>query len=153
MSKGGARNRSGPAPDPSSLRSDKRSWTMLARSHDVAEPAWPLTEASDRELTLWSLLWMKPQAVLWDRNQQVFEVAMHVRTLAEAEKPGAPVNSRTLVRQQADALLLTIPAMLAAGVQITDDEVARARAAKAAEPVEAEQSSVRERMRLLAGDN
>lgn len=131
MATGGARMRSGPAPDPNALRRDRKddaAWTTLpadGRHGDI--PSWPLLDPDPRELQLWKEFWRKPQAILWEQNQQAFEVAMHIRTFFEAERPDASSSLRTLVRQQADALLLTIPAMHAARVKIAFDEVAAKR--------------------------
>lgn len=126
MASGGARANSGPAPDPNALRRDRKSdagWTVLPAAREGDAPAWPLTEWTRREEVLWVAFWAKPQAILWERNAQVFEVAMHVRCFAEAEMPEAGTSLRTLVRQQADALLLTIPAMHSARVKLSDDDL------------------------------
>lgn len=154
MPSGGARPRSGPAPDPNALRRDRKSdmagWTILpAEDLDVPAPEWPLTGQSEREETLWSVFWRKPQAALWKLNSQTFEVALHVRCFAEAEQPDAATPKRVLVRQQADALLLTMPAMLAARVRIASDELKPKR--EAAERPEVRASS-RSRLRAVAGD-
>ena len=150
MGSGGARVNSGPAPDPNALRRDRKSdagWTVLP-SGDRGKPApeWPLDGFSDREATLWAVFWAKPQAALWERNGQLFEVAMHVRCFAEAEVPTAATPLRTLVRQQADALLLTIPAMHSARVKISEDEVSQKR--EVASPVAARKSS-RDRLKVV----
>lgn len=149
-----ARPRSGPAPDPDALRRDRKSdsaWTTLPSGGFTGPvPDWPLADGSDREAELWSAFWRKPQAVLWARNQQAFEVAMHVRCFAEAERLGAPTSIRTLVRQQADALLLTIPAMHSARVRMASDELAPVRAAP--RPAGPSQPSVRDRLRAVSGE-
>lgn len=133
MASGGARTKSGPPPDPNALRRDRKSdagWTVLpVAGRTGAAPEWPLTEWTRREEVLWSSFWSKPQAILWERNAQVFEVALHIRCFAEAEKPDAATSLRTLVRQQADALLLTIPAMLSARVKLSSDDLAEKRQA------------------------
>jgi hypothetical protein len=116
MPKGGARARSGPAPDPNALRRerDEGEWTVLpAEGREGDPPAWPLLGQSEREVELWERLWRLPQAVVWQRLQQQIEVALHVRNLALAELIEAPVALRTLVRQQADSLGLTTPGMRA----------------------------------------
>jgi hypothetical protein len=152
MSSGGARARSGPPADPNALSRDRKSdvgFTVLPASGRVGDPpAWPLTEASPREAVLWAAFWAKPQAILWELNGQAFEVAMHVRCFAEAEMQQASSAVRTLVRQQADALLLTIPAMHSAWVRISVDEV---RGKREAAPVAAPASSSRSRLRAVAG--
>ena len=116
MAKGGARTRSGPAPDPTSFRQEREAgeWTILpAEGREGAPPDWPLTEQSDREATLWAALWAKPQAIMWKRYGQEFEVALYVRRLTEAELMDSRVNLSTLVRQMADSLGLTTPGMRA----------------------------------------
>lgn len=153
MSSGGARMRSGPAPDPNALRRDRKddaAWTTLpADGRQGAIPSWPLLDPDARELQLWKEFWAKPQAILWERNQQTFEVAMHIRTFFEAERPDASSSLRTLVRQQADALLLTIPAMHAARVRIAHDEVAVKRAEAEAEVPK--RLSARDRLKAVDG--
>jgi hypothetical protein len=77
-----------------------------------ARPKWPLVRPTRRELTLWADYWQKPQALIWERNQSEIEVALHVRTLVEAEgrrvweQKGAS-SLRKLVRDQQNSLLLT----------------------------------------------
>lgn len=151
MASGGARSRSGPAPDPNALRRDRKddaSWTTLpAEGRKGKAPTFPLVDPSPRELVLWSLFWRKPQAVLWEKNGQEFAVAMYVRTFSEAELAEAQTALRTLVRQQAGELLLTIPSMYSARVRIADDEVALARTASTApKPL-----SARDRLKVVNG--
>ena len=153
MTSSGARARSGPPPDPNALRRDRKSdadWSVIP-NEGMAAPAWPLTEISERETELWAAFWLKPQSNLWDQNGQVYEVAMHVRCFAEAEQPGALTNLRTLVRQQADALLLTMPAMLSARVKIAGDDLKTKRVEA---EVESPRQSSRSRLRAVqdAGD-
>lgn len=151
MPSGGARARSGPAPDPNALRRDRKSdgeWLTLPSEGRAGDaPAWPLELESRRELELWAELWSRPVAVLWERDRQFEYVALYVRTFVEAEERGASAAYRTLVRQMAGELLLTIPAMHAARVRIAVDEVADKR-----EP-EVKRSTARDRMRVVdSGD-
>lgn len=116
MPKGGARARSGPAPDPNALRRerDQGEWTILpAAGREGDAPVWPLAGQSDREAELWARLWTKPQALMWERLGQELEVALYVRNFALVELPGSPVNLGTLVRQQQDSLGLTTPGLRA----------------------------------------
>lgn len=127
MPKGGARTTSGPPPDPNALRRDRKSdgeWVTLPTSREGKSPLWPLIDQTGREERVWKSYWRKPQAILWERNGQEFEVALHVRHLVESEVEGATTAARTLVRQQMDSLLLTLPAMRSARVRIAEDEVA-----------------------------
>jgi len=113
MTRGGARIRSGPPADPNALRRerDKAEWIHLPGSAEAEAPAWPLIRATKRERVLWDREWRRPQALMWRRFDQVTEVAIYVRTLREAERPGAAVSLRTLLRQQMDALGLTGPGL------------------------------------------
>jgi hypothetical protein len=108
-----------------------------------------LPEQTSREEDLWWAFWRKPQAILWEQNGQVYEVALHVRCFAEAEKPDASSSLRTLVRQQADALLLTIPAMRAARVKLSSDELRQKREAASASKGKAQAKSSRTRLRAV----
>jgi hypothetical protein len=81
MPRGGARVTSGPPPDPNALRrdraSDKAGWTTLPAAGRAGKPpAWPLTEQTPREIRLWDDLWSRPQAVMWEKLGQEYEVAM-----------------------------------------------------------------------------
>ena len=116
MPKGGARARSGQAPDPEALRRERDKpgdWTTLPAEGRAGDPPeFPLADESEREAVLWAREWRRPQAVMWERNGQELEVAMYVRTVALAERRDAPVNARTLVRQQQEALGLSMPGLL-----------------------------------------
>lgn len=93
MTRGGARNRSGPQADPNSGRSDRRGYSLKALPSDGFDgeaPSWPLprrevfrkevdefgnsvpmfdkaaTEAvARREVELWEWAWLTPQACAW----------------------------------------------------------------------------------------
>jgi hypothetical protein len=151
MPKGGARTRSGPAPDPMALRRERDAgeWKVLpAEGREGATPDWPLTEQSDREAELWERLWRMPQAIMWERYGQEFEVALYVRRLGEAEEPGSSVTLSTLVRQFADSLGLTTPGMRANRWRVSTEEAERP-AVAAAGPGRA---STRSRLTVVAGD-
>ncbi|WP_231626418.1 hypothetical protein [Streptomyces apocyni] len=116
MPRGGARAVSGPAPDPRSLRSskaaDKGGWrTLPAEGRQGEPPQWPLTTAAERELDLWDELWGKPQAVAWEDMGQELEVALFVRTLAEAERADARVDVKKMIRSYLDSLGLSVAGM------------------------------------------
>lgn len=116
MPRGGARAVSGPPPDPRSLRStkvtDKGGWrTLPAEGRPGEAPEWPLTTPADRELDLWEDLWAKPQAVVWEDMGQELEVALFVRTLAEAERADARVDVKKMVRSYLDSLGLSVAGM------------------------------------------
>jgi hypothetical protein len=79
MVSGGARSRSGPAPDPMALRRERDAgeWKVLpGEGREGAIPEWPLEEQTVREGVLWGRLWRKPQALMWERYGQEYEVAL-----------------------------------------------------------------------------
>ena len=144
MAKGGARARSGPPPDPDSLTQADGEWTILpASGREGDAPPWPLAQAIERELDIWVDEWTRPQAVMWERQGQELEVALYVRSLVTAEAHNAPTNTRTLVRQQMEALGISVPGMLRNRWRIGE-----------VEPVEAEEDSgpsARDRLRVVGG--
>lgn len=110
----GSSQRSGPPPDPNALRRDRDSadWvTLPPEGRTEPAPDWPLTDPTDRELTFWTREWKRPQAVMWERNGQEAEVAMYVRSFATAESLEASTNARTLIRQQQEALGISLPGL------------------------------------------
>lgn len=155
MTSGGARTRSGPPPDPNALRRDRKTdgeWTVLpAEGRKGDPPNWPLTEATPRELQMWSNLWGRPQATQWERLGQEIEVALYVRRLVEAEQPETPANLNTLVRQMADALGLTIPGLRTNRWKFATDQVAAKREEKKATSAPA-RPSARDRFRVVDGN-
>ena len=148
MTKGGARARSGPQPDPNALRRDRASdaeWTTLpAEGRTTPAPTWPLPQQTPAELALWDRLWALPQAIEWERCHQEDEVALYCRRFIEASEPGSAVNLSTLVRQMRDSLGLTTPGMRANRWLIGAPESTARRPAAT--------SSSRNRLRVVAAD-
>lgn len=70
-----------------------------------------LEDEQKRELEVWATEWKRPQAQEWERNGQELEVAIFVRTLIDAELPSARAATRTLVRQQMEALGISLPGL------------------------------------------
>ena len=116
MGSGGARARSGPAPDPEALRRERGTdpgWHVLpVTGRSGPPPQWPLPDPSDRERELWATLWRKPQATRWEVLGQELEVALYVRRFVAAERPDASSSAVVVVRQLGEALGLTIPGLL-----------------------------------------
>lgn len=130
MASGGARSRSGPAPDPNALRreraGDAAGWTVLprdGRGADAHPPEWPLTDMSVREAELWARFWGKPQSVIWEQEQMAEAVAMYVRLFAEAEKPHSGAENRKTVRLMMADLFLTPDSLGRAKYRIQKSEV------------------------------
>jgi len=117
MASGGRRARSGPAPDPLSRTSlvNGREFTVLPLTHDVVVPAWPLGELADAEFELWSSLWGKPQALMWDRLGLAAQVAIYVRSFVRAADPDGPVSLLTPVLRMEAELGISTSGMLQNG--------------------------------------
>lgn len=111
MTSGGARNRSGPRPDPRSERSDSRglAFTSLpAEGHRGYVPVFPLPDVSAREEELWKRLWKTPQAAAWAREKwRQHTVAMYVRVSVRAEDPDAPAGVLAQLHRFADQIGMT----------------------------------------------
>jgi hypothetical protein len=148
---GGARNRSGPAPDPNSGRSDRRGFTLTAlpsEGYAGDVPEFPLPSPTDRELEVWASLWRRPQACAWStqpwRWDQVADLA---RMQVRGEARDAPVAIATTVRQFRADLGLTPAGLKENGWAIASDETA----AKRAEHTPARKASSRDRMKVVPG--
>jgi hypothetical protein len=115
MASGGARSRSGPAPDPDALRRDRASdaagWITLPGERTDAAPEWPLEAQTQREEALWELEWRRPQAHEWARLGLELEVALYVRAFTEAEVPDASGKVRDYVRMSRENLGLSVPGL------------------------------------------
>lgn len=116
MARGGARARSGPAPTSTErshkAKQDQQGWvTLPADGRDGPEPAFPLADPSPRELQLWERLWETPQATMWERLGQDFEVASYVRLLVRAESPRSSAIVWGQVKMFAESLGLSVSGM------------------------------------------
>jgi hypothetical protein len=158
MGRGGARNRSGPAPDPKSGRSDRRNYKLSAlpaTGFDGDAPPFPLPkvkvyieyfvekerkrefdEAStelrhERELELWGAAWRTPQACAWSMESwRWLSVAMWVRTFVLCESSDATAADKNSLHRFADQIGLTPAGLKENGWQIAADELS----AKRSEP-------------------
>jgi hypothetical protein len=87
----GGHARSGPAPDPTSLRSgaagSSGGWTRMTEPPQTP-PAWPLGTPTDAEAALWADVWSRPPASLWERFGLARDVATYVRTALGFEREG-----------------------------------------------------------------
>lgn len=149
MSKGGARNRSGPPPDAASGRSDRRGLVLTAlpnEGYDGNVPEFPLPNPSVRELAIWADAWTTPQACAWSlepwRWQTVAEYA-RFKAMCEAE-PNASLIGQ--LHRYRDQIGLTPAGLKENGWSIATDEIAQAQQAPGAAP------SSRDRMRVVKAD-
>lgn len=148
MASGGARARSGPAPDPNALRRDRkddRAWVSLpAEGFSGDVPEFPLGDASPQEVELWADLWRKPQAVMWDRLGLKYEVAAYVRAFLESVQPEASAGLKTAVLRMSAELGLSTVGMGQLRWKISSDELAEKR-----EEAKPQRKSARDRLRAL----
>lgn len=130
MPSGGARGRSGPAPDPNALRRDRkddRAWVTLPVSPVDDVPAFPLADVADSELELWAELWEKPQAHMWLALGLKYQVAFYVRNFLKASAVDAAAAwVAGVLRQEAEIGLSTV-GMAQLRWKIAADEVAEKR--------------------------
>lgn len=178
MPRGGARNRSGPPPDPSSGRSDRRGFQLDAlptEGYDGEAPRFPLPRVlvydiwfedkvrhkkldeeatrarQDRELGLWQWAWSLPQAAAWEREPwRWHSVAMWVRTSVICESADATAADKNSLHRFADQIGLTPAGLKENGWKIATDEVAAKRALVVMEPEE-DADDVRGRLSVIQG--
>jgi hypothetical protein len=138
MPSGGARQRSGPAPDPNALRRGRANdeWTVLPREGRGRRPApkWPLDSPLPAEAKLWALLWKKPQAVMWERLGMQLQVAAYTRAFIDSVSGSMSPGMKTAVLRMEGELGISIPGMHSLRWKFSEDEVA----AKRSEPAAAE---------------
>lgn len=176
VAKGGSRNRSGPAADPNSGRSDRRGFKLTALPNggfDGQVPDFPLSKrrvmrwqtedksrfqvldeeateiVADREAELWEWAWRTPQACAWSMEPWRWQaVAMWVRTFVICESDEATAADKGAIHRFADQIGLTPAGLKENGWAIARDEVS----AKRDEKVEAAPAPARAQRRLRAVD-
>ena len=164
MARGGARNRSGPAPVEGSARSDARGYSLTALPAEGFRgpvPVWPLpprqvwiayrvdgdsvrerdkgAEAlvAAREAELWEWAWRTPQACAWSLPSESWRartVALWVRVSVRCEDADAPASLFAQLHRLADQVGLTTAGLAEMGWKVAVDEVAAKRAVRPAEP-------------------
>lgn len=154
MPSGGARVRSGPAPDPQALRRDRdgKDWVQLPyEGRPGPVPDWPaeIPEPSLAEVSLWTRLWAKPQALIWEADGVHDTVALYCRTFVACGDADASVARLTLLRQLGDSLLLSIPSLHAARYTIKPKPADPEAASRARHPAGKARTSASGRARSL----
>jgi hypothetical protein len=179
MPSGGARNRSGPQPDPNSLKSARRGLQLTAlpaEGYDGEPPAFPLprvpvydiwfedkvrrkeldleaTEARyDRELDLWAWAWRTPQAAAWSVEPWRWQtVAIWVRTMAVCESGDATAADKNSLHRFADQIGLTPAGLRENGWKVAADQVGAKREERQA-PIAPARPLARDRFKVVGGD-
>lgn len=128
MPSGGARNRSGPAPDPNSGRSDRRGLRLDAlpsEGHNGEAPEFPLPDCTYNERSLWLWAWKTPQAEAWSREPWRWPaVALWVRTFVRCASEDAKAADINSLHRLADQIGMTPAGLKENGWKIAADEVA-----------------------------
>lgn len=179
MTRGGARNRSGPPVDPDSGRSERRGVKLTAlpaEGWNGPAPVFPLppravyrwefedkrrfqvidpdaTEAvGKRERELWEWAWRTPQACAWQlpsESWRLHTIALWVRTFVVCEGSEATAADKSSLHRFADQIGLTPAGLSENGWAVAKDEVSE-RAAGKDEP-RAEKPKPERRLRAVPG--
>lgn len=154
MASGGARARSGPAPDPNALRRDRKddkAWVDLPTVPLAKVPSFPLPKIPvyyeyfedkkkvreleesateirwEAEQQLWSELWSMPQAHMWHELGLKWQVAAYVRCYLESVGPDSNAGLKTAALRQEAELGLSTVGMGQLRWRIATDELAERR--------------------------
>ncbi len=179
MSRGGARNRSGPTADPESQRSERRGYSLTAlpaEGYSGPVPDFPLpprvvmrweyegkrryqvpdpdaTEVvSEREAELWGWAWTTPQACAWSMPSEAWRlhtIAMWVRTFVICESSEATAADKGSLHRFADQIGMTTAGLAEMGWRVAVDEVGKRAAEK--EPEAERPKSSRDRLKVVDG--
>lgn len=155
MSRGGARNRSGPKPDEKSGRSDARGYslTALPARYDGPVPDFPLANATAREHELWLEKWRGPHGAAWSQPSEAWrawDVALWVRTAVRCEEPDAPAALLANLHRLGDRAGLSTAGLAEMGWKVAVDETASKRNEPATAPVE-DADDPRDRLSVVNG--
>lgn len=153
MSRGGARNRSGPRPDENSLTSAARGLVLTALppgGYEGEVPSFPLPGPTRREREVWAEVWRTPQACAWAvQPWRHRSVAMWARWSVRMEAKDAPASLGTVVVRLADQIGLTPAGLKENGWKIAPvGEEAKPAVKSEAAP---QRQSSRDRLRVVAG--
>lgn len=122
MAGGGARNRSGPRPDPMSGASARKGLsyrTLDAAGYQGDAPEFPLPDQLAREAEVWAEVWRTPQAIAWATESWRWRiVAMYVRVAVACESPEVTAASLAQVHRFADQVGLTPAGLKENGWQV-----------------------------------
>lgn len=179
MGSGGARNRSGPAPDPNSGRSDRRGYKLTAlpsEGYQGEVPAFPLPRMivmttvfeeksrhevpdvdqtavlAEREAEVWAEAWATPQACAWSMQSWRWPIVAEfcrLKTIVEMN-PGANAQLVNQLHRYRDQIGLSPAGLTGNGWAIAVDEVGARRDERPAAAVESTAKPVR-RLRAVNG--
>ena len=158
MSSGGARNRSGPAANENSERSDRRGYKLTAlpaEGYDGDAPAWPLEPAaSATERSYWERAWRTPQACAWSMPSESWRiptVARWVRLSVRCDAPDAGAAHLGQLHRFADQIGMTTAGLAEMGWKVTVDELSERRDEPATPPTVEDDEMTARRKRAISG--
>lgn len=158
MTRGGPRNRSGPAKDPSSGRSDRQGYKLTAlpsQGYGGPVPDFPLMRrtvlrwefedkrrfqvldedataaVAEREAELWEWAWTTPQACAWSmpsESWRINTIGMWVRTFVICESGDSTAADKGSLHRFADQIGMTTAGLAEMGWAVAVDELASRRA-------------------------
>jgi hypothetical protein len=167
MPRGGARNRSGPAPDPTSGRSERRGYKLTAlpsEGYQGTPPKFPLPRTSRgdeaatrrfraREVQVWEQAWTTPQACAWAMEPWRHDVVAEycrLKTVVELE-PDANAALVSQLHRYRDQIGLTPAGLKDNGWAIAADEVGQKRDEHSDAPAAPPRSSSRSKLKVVGG--
>ncbi|MBK8756156.1 MAG: hypothetical protein IPM08_03350 [Actinomycetales bacterium] len=158
MPSGGARNRSGPAANENSERSDRRGFKLTAlpaEGYDGDAPAWPLEPAANAtERSYWERAWRTPQACAWSMPSESWRiptVARWVRLSVRCDAPDAGAAHLGQLHRFADQIGMTTAGLAEMGWKVTVDELSERRDEPATPPTVEDDEMTARRKRAISG--
>ena len=158
MPSGGARNRSGPAANENSERSDRRGFKLTAlpaEGYDGDAPAWPLEPAANAtERSYWERAWRTPQACAWSMPSESWRiptVARWVRLSVRCDAPDAGAAHLGQLHRFADQIGMTTAGLAEMGWKVTVDELSERRDEPATPPPVEDDEMTARRKRAISG--
>lgn len=134
----GGHARSGPPPDPNSLKSARLGLTFTAlpaEGHTGEAPEFPLPDVTYHEQSLWLWAWKQPQAAAWAKEPWRWpNVALWVRTFVKCAAEDAKAAEVNSLHRLADEIGMTTTGLKLNGWKIAADQLAEKRADRPAPP-------------------
>lgn len=121
----------GVAPKPDAIRRNARVGPVQlpAEGRKGVPPPWPFEGyPNEAEGRIWTRLWHLPQAVMWEKQNDLYTIARYCRLLATVEAEAAPSAAlHAQVTALEDRIGMNPKAMRLLMWQVADDEVAQKR--------------------------
>lgn len=155
MARGGARIRSGPAPQRDSGRSHRRKYTVKnlpPRGRSGRSPEFPLKQITDLERYYWTMLWKLPQAVAWSMPENQWMkmlVAQYCRLLAYLEISPGNASLYTNLHRFGDQIGMTPAGLAALGWNVGEDAKEETEERSVKKPMT---KGAKARMRVISGE-